>query len=315
MPLLVYIIIHIITYLPNIPQIMFKEIKKLITPKKLWILRLYIALLTLMVEFLLASYVFVSIYNLITSDNALGDLILGYAGLYLVWVCLAILFIVQVISMFLNIHDNIEDVRNKAVNPNFVIDLDEEKEKGREKTIRSIATIIIIVLSVILSFVNLNRNNKDENISHQEDINLENTTEELISTSFDYNSALNQIFDGWGFLSHFKSVNNLKEKTRNEVCDEEYCLSFIQYNNLLIVSYYVKNSIETGTKIYDMGQKKIIENRDFYVDEFNPSKKELNISKQGIDNNGRYINEGKVDLSNIAIVWGDKEYDPVQIAQ
>jgi len=138
---------------------MIKEIRKHLIPRKLWILRLYIAILTFIVEFLLGAYVLVSIYNLIASDNALGDIVLGYAGLYLVWICLAILFVVQVVSMFLNIHDNIEDVRNKAVIPDFAIDLEEEKEKGRDAKIRSIATIVVIVLSIILSFVNLNREN------------------------------------------------------------------------------------------------------------------------------------------------------------
>ncbi len=137
---------------------MFKELKKLLMPRKLWMLRLYIALLTLIVEFLLGAYVLISIYNLITSDNALGDLVLGYAGLYLVWVCLAILFVIQVVSLFLNIHDNIEDVRNKAINPAFAVDLKEEKEKSTEASLSSIGTIAIIVLSIILSFVNLNRN-------------------------------------------------------------------------------------------------------------------------------------------------------------
>jgi hypothetical protein len=138
---------------------MIKEIRKHLIPRKLWILRLYIAILTFIVEFLLGAYVLVSIYNLIASDNALGDIVLGYAGLYLVWICLAILFVVQVVSMFINIHDNIEDVRNKAVILDFAIDLEKEKEKGRDAKIRSIATIVVIVISIILSFVNLNREN------------------------------------------------------------------------------------------------------------------------------------------------------------
>jgi hypothetical protein len=140
---------------------MFKELKKLLMPRKLWILRLYIALLTFIVEFLLGAYVLISIYNLITSDNALGDLVLGYAGLYLVWVCLAILFVIQIVYLFLNIHDNIEDVRNKAINPDFAVDLKEEKEKSTEASLSSIGTITIIVLSIILSFVNLNRQNDE----------------------------------------------------------------------------------------------------------------------------------------------------------
>jgi len=147
---------------------MKSSLKNLFTPQKLWILRLYVALLTYLVEILLVIYLALSFYNLITQDNILGDLILGYAGLYLVWICLAILFVAQVVSLFLNIHDNIEDVRNKAVIPDFAIDLEEEKEKGRDAKIRSIATIVVIVLSIILSFVNLNRENTDSKFSQFE---------------------------------------------------------------------------------------------------------------------------------------------------
>ena len=49
---------------------MFKELKKLLLLRKLWILRLYIALITFIVEFLLGAYVLVSIYYIIESDNS-----------------------------------------------------------------------------------------------------------------------------------------------------------------------------------------------------------------------------------------------------
>jgi hypothetical protein len=199
--------------------------------------------------------------------------------------------------MFLNIHDNIEDVRNKAVNPDFAINLEEEKEKGRDAKMRSIATIAIIILSIILSFVNLNRENKNNGISYQEN-----------AIQKEYEVVLNQIFAGWEFLTKFKSIDNLNENARKEVCDEDYCFSFVQFENLVIASYEVKNSIEAVTKVYDMNQKKIIDEGKFYVDDFHPSKGELTISKQGLDDNGRFFLEGKVNLFNMELEWENKQY-------
>ncbi len=150
------------------------KFKNLFTPKKLWILRLYVALLTYLVEILLVIYVVLSLYNLLAQDNAFGDLILGYAGLYLVWICLAILFVAQVVSLFLNIHDNIEDVRNKAIDPEFSIDVASEKEKNKESSISSVVMITTIILAIILSFVNLNRNN-NSNLSYTNTIKEESS--------------------------------------------------------------------------------------------------------------------------------------------
>ena len=82
----------------------------------------------------------------------------------------------------------------------------------------------------------------------------------------------------------------------------------MQFENLVIVSYYPKNTLETGTQIYDISQKTIIGNWDFYVDDFHPSKGELTISKQGIDDNGRFFLEGKVNLFNMELSWGNKQY-------
>jgi hypothetical protein len=133
---------------------------KLTNPKKLWILRFYVALLSLIVEFLLGTYVALSLYNLIAKDNFLGDMILGYAGLYLVWISLATLFVAQVVTAFISIHDNIEDVRNKLLDSEFKVDLIVDKTKNKEASIRSFITIVTIILSIILSLVNLNRQNK-----------------------------------------------------------------------------------------------------------------------------------------------------------
>jgi hypothetical protein len=135
----------------------FDEIKHLFTPKKLWLLRLYLALLTYIVDFFLIFYIVLSFYNIVTSENILGNLFLGFAGFYIVSVCIGILFIIQVVSMFLNIHDNIEDIREKTMNPSYSVDIGAEKEKNKESSLRSVITIVSIILSIILSLANINK--------------------------------------------------------------------------------------------------------------------------------------------------------------
>lgn len=136
---------------------LFQEIKTMFIPKKLWILRLYVALLTFISEGLLALYIGLSIYNLITSQSVLGNVVLGLAGFYLVWVCLALLFVAQVVTLFLNIHDNVQDLRNKALDPNFSINIVDDKEKNQSNSLKSLVTITAVILSIIFSFVNFNR--------------------------------------------------------------------------------------------------------------------------------------------------------------
>lgn len=68
-------------------------------------------------------------------------------------------FICRPSCFLLSIHDNIEDVRNKAVDPDFSIDVDFEKEKNKESSNNSFVIIVTIILAIILSFVNLNRRN------------------------------------------------------------------------------------------------------------------------------------------------------------
>lgn len=285
---------------------MFKELKQLLIPRKLWILRLYIVLLSLIVEFLLAAYVFISIYNLLASDTAFGDLVLGYAGLYLVWICLAILFIVQAVSMFLNIHDNIEVLRNKAVDPDFKLDLEKEKDKQKEASSRSIAIIATIILSIILSFINLNRDN-----SHGE--TSQNMTEESKiggmpkQSDLNYNQGLNTVFSKWAFLASFNSLDNIRKNNFNEVCDNDYCVSFTQVENLLIVSHSVKQTVESHIIVYDLQKSEITFSDDYYVSNYIPGNNELIVNQQGYDN-GRYEREGKLNLASMELIWGDKNY-------
>lgn len=270
----------------------FKEIiKTALIPKKLWVLRLYERFLTFIVELTLVSYILVSIYNLIKNDYFLGDLILGYAGFYVVSVCLAILFLTQVVSLFLNIHDNIEDVRNKNIDPNFSIDIEADKENKQESSVRTLVTIISIVLAIILSFVNLNRRNSNLVGSFQQE-----TPIQLNENKQDLNLALDNIFTNWSFINSFKSTTNVEANQFNEVCDESYCVSFTQFENLLIISYTKKETFESGTKIYDLNNNNIVLESNFKVKEYDYNSKTLSIFQEG-------VGSGILELKNLRVTW------------
>jgi hypothetical protein len=284
----------------------FKEIiKTALIPKKLWVLRFYERFLTFIVELTLVSYILVSIYNLIKNDYFLGDLILGYAGFYVVSVCLAILFVTQVVSLFLNIHDNIEDVRNKNIDPNFSIDIEADKENKQESSVRTLVTIISIVLAIILSFVNLNRQNKLEETTIIQKNEINKYHDER------YNVALDILFRDWSFINHFKSHENIKTRLvngngYNEVCDESYCVSFTEIDNWLIISYSSKETVEFGTKIYNL----LTKNKDVWFGKFYVKgsdvvyKNKLYISEQGYnDVGGRFNREGTFDLNTFSRNW------------
>jgi hypothetical protein len=61
---------------------LYKELKKQLVPRKLWVLRLYCTLLSFIAEVLLALYVGFSLYSLFVSKEFLGNFILGIAGVY-----------------------------------------------------------------------------------------------------------------------------------------------------------------------------------------------------------------------------------------
>lgn len=163
------------------------EITKAITPPKLWLLRIYIKLISVIVPLILVTYIIVTIANLSNQINEyyvskdLIDILVGYFGFYLVWLSFVILLISEIINLFLNIHDYTEDMAKKAVNPNFALDLDAEKEKNKDTSISAIITIAIIILSIFFSLININRQNNHGNQSveipiqyHDKDNNLNN---------------------------------------------------------------------------------------------------------------------------------------------
>ena len=124
-------------------------------PKKLWLLRAYVSFLIGFIELLLSLYVIVSIINFFSRKTLLGDIVLGLGGLYLVAVSLSILLIAQIILLFIGIYDNIDDMRKKALDENYTVDLVAEKEKENSNNIHSVFLIAVIVLSIVFSILSL----------------------------------------------------------------------------------------------------------------------------------------------------------------
>jgi hypothetical protein len=235
------------------------EIKKAFKIKKLWLLRFYVISLNYLVEIILALYVGLSIYNFFTSKSVLGNLVLGITGLYLVWTCLAILFISQLVTMFINIHDNIEDVRNKMVNPDFQVNLNDEKDLEESFRWKSLATIIAIVLAIIFSIVNLkvkkdpisitkNNSTKNEFIEKYDRIKKSGSSDyQLRELIKDYTSV-----DNWTGILH-------KKKT-----DHNYMGGLMGNNNIEIESSVnklhlsIENSFANNSMIQDIGDNEVV---------------------------------------------------------
>jgi hypothetical protein len=128
---------------------------KKIFPKKLWLLRAYVSFLIGFIKLLLMVYVLISLINLFSNKTILGDIVLGLGGVYLVAVSLSVLLIAQIILLFIGIHDNIDDMRNKALDQNYTVDMVAEKEKENSNMINSIFMITLIVLSILFSILSL----------------------------------------------------------------------------------------------------------------------------------------------------------------
>jgi hypothetical protein len=96
---------------------------------------------------------------------------------YVVSLGIGLLFLSQVVSLFLNIHDNIEDVRNKTINPDFSVDLEIEKESSFTANINSIIVIITIITAIILASINLTRHHSGYEGNNSTSFNSENQLE------------------------------------------------------------------------------------------------------------------------------------------
>lgn len=131
----------------------FEEMSR---PRKLWLLRFLLAVITFLVKLALTVYVVIAIYNLFSSKSVGGGFLLGVTGLSMVWGCISILLVVELFMLFINIHDNVEDIRRRSVDPEFQFDLKKDKERENEKDIGAVFLISIIVLAVILSLANFN---------------------------------------------------------------------------------------------------------------------------------------------------------------
>ena len=156
---------------------------------------------------------------------------------------------------------------------------------------------------MIIAVIILNRKNNNPSISTQEE-----TPIQLNENKQSLNLALDNIFTNWSFINQFKSTANIKSSQLNEVCDESYCVSFTQIENLLIISYSPKETAESETKVYDLNNNSVVLKGKFYVGKMDYNRNQLNISDQGYNDNGRFYRDGTLDLKTLSINWGEKQF-------
>ncbi len=178
---------------------------KKIFPKKLWLLRAYVSFLIGFIKLLLIVYVLISLINLFSNKTLLGDILLGLGGVYLVAASLSVLLIAQIILLFIGIHDNIDDMRNKALDQNYTVDMVAEKEKENSNMINSIFMITLIVLSILFSILSLTgvlkKNSHiftEYNFSNETTIATESITEneQKVIPEFDNDLIWNELYPG-----------------------------------------------------------------------------------------------------------------------
>jgi succinate dehydrogenase hydrophobic anchor subunit len=154
-----------------------KELLKNFEPKKLWLLRIYVKFLEGISSLILVFYCGASIYLMFKESNTFINIIMGATGIYIVIVAVTILILAQVINLFIGIHDNVDDIRKKQLDPNFKYSEADEKLKVRNEQINSIYIIFLIILSIIFIFINFNikkDDTKDVTLSHNQDTIPEN---------------------------------------------------------------------------------------------------------------------------------------------
>jgi succinate dehydrogenase hydrophobic anchor subunit len=133
-----------------------KDLLKNFEPKKLWLLRIYVKFLEGISSLILVFYCGASIYLMFKESNTFINIIMGATGIYIVIVAVTILILAQVINLFIGIHDNVDDIRKKQLDPNFKYSEADEKLKVRNEQINSIYIICLIILSIIFIIVNFN---------------------------------------------------------------------------------------------------------------------------------------------------------------
>ena len=169
LPILALIIVSL-----TIIWILNKDRINVKTPKKLWLLRSYIKFLNFFVALILIGYIGFSIYNLFGSGSTILSFLIGAGGVYIVLVSLSVLLVAQTIMLFIGIHDNVDDIRKKTLDPEFMVDLTAEKQKDQSNALNSLFLLVVICLAILCSILNMTVGvevkNKRESDSSQNNI-------------------------------------------------------------------------------------------------------------------------------------------------
>jgi hypothetical protein len=159
-----------------------------LTLKKLWLIRIYILILQVLAELALVLYIFVSLSNMVSDKGAttFGNIILGSAGFIIVVCSLSILFLTQIIQLFVGIHDNIEDIRNKTIHPETIIF--ENPNKTPSLYSHDFFQAVIIVISLLIILLQFTIPRSKENTSNN--IRTEVSTTSILSADNSINASV-----------------------------------------------------------------------------------------------------------------------------
>ena len=111
-------------------------------------------ILEISAELALIFYIFASFacFNFFLKNGSYGlaQFIMGSLGLIIVLSALGVLFLTQIIKLFLGIHDNISDIRVKTLNPEVSIPI---AEKSELEYYNDVIQIVLILLSIVIMLI------------------------------------------------------------------------------------------------------------------------------------------------------------------
>ena len=122
---------------------------------KLRFLRYYLAFSEYFIEFILFTYVLLSVYYLFTgSHGALANIVIGLTGVYIIGISLSVLFVTQLVRLFIGIHDNVAEIKEKAFTPDYTGNPNIEGKNPLLGGIGDTVAIVLVVSSILFTIIN-----------------------------------------------------------------------------------------------------------------------------------------------------------------
>jgi len=146
-------------------------------------------ILEISAELALIFYIFASFacFNFFLKNGSYGlaQFIMGSLGLIIVLSALGVLFLTQIIKLFLGIHDNISDIRVKTLNPEVSIPI---AKKSELEYYNDVIQIVLILLSIVIMLIQFTAKGKSSNAN--------NNTSQMEQSSNGRSITIGQSYEG-----------------------------------------------------------------------------------------------------------------------